>query len=231
MIYKTHLALNALLLQSILYLSNISTQNILNPWGLGIITGTTFGSFLPDIDAPQSEISKRFLPAKTILIIIIPIISIILSFSLFNHLNSILIFKSFQSKSIFFMFIFSTTSILLTLLFNKILKPLLIHRGLFHSIFGLLFINLILASLYTLNTKQFSLNFINMYKGIYIGINIGYIGHIIGDLFTYHGIRPFFPHSFKISLKILKTNSLEERVLFYILIFANIIFLLKNIFQ
>lgn len=230
MIYKTHLALNVLVLQSILYVSNTSTQNILTPWGLGIILGTTLGSFLPDVDAPQSEISKRILPAKTLLNLFIPIISLILSFSLYQLLNSFLYIKDFRLQSFLFILILSITLILLTLFFNKISKPLLVHRGLFHSVLGLLLINSILFSLYTTSTKQYSLNFINMYNGFYIGINIGYIGHIIGDLFTYHGIRPLFPLSWKISLKILKTNSIEEKVLFYILIFANIILLYKNIF-
>lgn len=231
MIYKTHLALNILLLQSILNLSNIPYQNILTPWGIGIIAGTTLGSFISDIDAPQSEISKRFLPAKTILNILIPIITLILSISIYYFLNNFLNFKNFQVRSLSFMLTFSILLSLMALIFNKILKPLFVHRGFFHSILGLIFIDFLLSTIYITNIKHLPSNFINIYNGFYIGINIGYIGHMIGDLFTYHGIRPLFPFPWRISLKILKTNSVEEKLLFYILLLANIFIFSKNILK
>jgi len=129
MIYKTHLALNILLLQFILNLSNIPYQNILTPWGIGIIAGTTLGSFISDIDAPQSEISKRFLPAKTILNILIPIITLILSISIYYFLNNFLNFKNFQVRSLSFMLTFSILLSLMALIFNKILKPLFVKTA------------------------------------------------------------------------------------------------------
>jgi len=85
--------------------------------------------------------------------------------------------------------------------------------------------------MYINNLKNLPLSFINMYNGFYIGINIGYLGHLIGDMMTFHGINPVFPIKWKISLKIFRTNSLEEKIFMIILIIVNIIFFLANIFK
>ncbi|MFN3699402.1 MAG: metal-dependent hydrolase, partial [Dictyoglomus sp.] len=218
------------ILQSILEVSNTPVQNILTPWRTGLVIGNTLGTFVPDIDAPHSEISKRILPVRILLNILIPIISLILSFS-FYYSSIYLRLKDFKTSCIVFLVIFLFFLVLLTFILKKVINPFLVHRGFFHSILGLVFLNFILSSFYTISLKQLSPNLLSLYHGFHIGINIGYIGHVIGDIFTYQGIRPFFPISWKISFKILKTNSLEEKVLFYILSFANIFVLFKNILK
>ncbi|WP_337955223.1 metal-dependent hydrolase [Dictyoglomus turgidum] len=231
MIYKTHISLNMLLLQAILRISNIPIQEILTPWGLGISVGTLVGTFIPDIDAPKSEISKRILPAKTLLNMLIPLLSFILSFSLFTFLDLKSTLNTIAQKSIFFLLIFIGVLLILNLIFNSLLKPLFEHRGLLHSLTGLTFLNILLSIFYINNLKNLPLNLSYFYNGFYTGINIGYLGHIIGDSFTYQGIRPFYPVKWKISLRIFRTNSLQEKVLFYILSLANLILLLQNILQ
>ncbi|ACI19682.1 metal-dependent hydrolase [Dictyoglomus thermophilum] len=231
MIYKTHISLNILFLQVILRTSNVQLQEIMTPWGIGILSGTIVGSFIPDIDAPKSEISKRLLPAKTLLNLFIPLLSIILTFSIFTFLHQSFKLTTTEGKSITFLMLFMIIVALLNLLFNILLKPLFEHRGFLHSLTGLIFLNILFLIFYINNLKNLPINFVKLYNGFYVGINIGYIGHIIGDSFTYQGIRPFYPAKWRLSLKIFRTNSPQEKILFYILNLANFVLFLKNILQ
>jgi inner membrane protein len=231
MIFKTHLALNYLVLQSILKLSDGMPEKILTPWGIGTIIGTTIGTFVPDIDAPHSEVSKRLLPAKTLLNLLLPILSIFSSLALSLFIYSKTGLNYMYDKIILFFIILMTLFLILSLLFKVLLKSLFVHRGFLHSIWGLLIINFFLSIMYINNLKTIPLSFINMYNGFYIGMNIGYLGHLIGDMMTFHGINPLFPIKWKISLKIFRTNSLEEKIFMIILIIVNIIFFLANIFK
>ncbi|MFP4403096.1 MAG: metal-dependent hydrolase [Candidatus Woesearchaeota archaeon] len=83
------------------------------------------------------------------------------------------------------------------------------HRGFFHSIFSVIFFSLIIA-------------IINIYYAI--SFFLGYLSHIILDMFNYKGIILFYPFS-KYKIKgIIKSNGLFDKTLF--LIFFSSIFIM-----
>jgi len=92
-------------------------------------------------------------------------------------------------------------------LFGRKIKPIsyliqstMGHRGIFHSLFiaAVLFIALqILLPNYAL------------------AITIGYLSHLLLDMLTPSGVPLFWPLSFNISLPVVKTGSLVEKIIFY----------------
>lgn len=73
------------------------------------------------------------------------------------------------------------------------------HRGFFHSIFVGLGLGLILYGY--------------GYKSLGIGLFLGYMLHLVLDAFTIHGIRFFWPFSWKIK-GLVKTGGMVEWLLF-----------------
>ena len=85
------------------------------------------------------------------------------------------------------------------------------HRGFFHSIY----IPLIL---------YFIFYYINNEIGI--AILAGYFSHLFMDGLTKNGIRPLYPLINKKINGFIKTNSILEKILFFIIIFLILYFLL-----
>ena len=86
---------------------------------------------------------------------------------------------------------------------SRIINFLFGHRGFFHSIY----IPLILYAV-----------FYNINAEIGIAISVGYFSHLFMDAITKHGIRPLYPI---INIKInglVKTNSILEKMIFFIII-------------
>ncbi len=84
------------------------------------------------------------------------------------------------------------------------------HRGFFHSLFPLAIIYLVFNYLLKLN-----------YMGY--GLIIGYLGHLIIDAINYGGIKFFYPLSnFKIN-GFIKTNSVTEYILFFVLFVLSVL--------
>ncbi len=97
---------------------------------------------------------------------------------------------------------------------HKILRPIqwvVKHRGVFHSFT----FAIIVALLFSFYIPVLALPFF-----------LGYSGHLIGDGLTPDGIRPFWPSKDEIKWKI-RTNGRVEKILFYVIIFVNILLLLR----
>ncbi len=77
------------------------------------------------------------------------------------------------------------------------------HRGFLHSLFGCLFLGLIIGLL-------------NLWAGF--GFFLGGISHLFLDSFTKRGVRIFWPFGFKV-YGFVKTGSWMEDVLFVLLLF------------
>ena len=88
------------------------------------------------------------------------------------------------------------------------------HRGAFHSFTFLFLITFI---------------FLMFIPIIALGFFIGYASHLFADSLTINGIIPFFPWKRKISWKI-RTGSLTEKILFFILLIVNLFLIVRYIF-
>jgi inner membrane protein len=178
-------------------------------WTLGFAIGIVWGALIPDLDAPHSELSQRLISHNNLRILLSLFISIFLGLRFLNIYIGIITFLI----TYFF-------------LLNIILNKFFVHRGIAHSLWGLLILNIILIL-----PQKFSItlpiSFQSVYNGNIIGINIGFISHILGDTLTFSGIRPFFPLNMKISLHLFRTNSFTEKILFYFFTFTNFALLIK----
>ena len=81
------------------------------------------------------------------------------------------------------------------------------HRKLFHSIFFIIIVALIIKSIF---------------PGYHIPFEIGYLSHIILDALTKQGINFIYPIRQLTVKGFIKTNSFLEKVLFFVLILLNI---------
>lgn len=99
--------------------------------------------------------------------------------------------------------------------FSSFIKQLFGHRGFTHS----LTCWIILTILSLLYTNPFT-----------IGLSLGYLFHIIGDLFSTSGLRLFLPFSDKRIKTFItyQTGGTRERVILYLCIFILFFFILKN---
>lgn len=88
------------------------------------------------------------------------------------------------------------------------------HRGIIHSFSFLFLITFI---------------FLIVIPRIALGFFVGYASHLFADSFTLVGITPFPPWKKKISGS-LRTGSNAERILFFILLIANLLLIIKYIF-
>ena len=97
---------------------------------------------------------------------------------------------------------------------HKIFRPIqwfVKHRGLFHSFTFAVVIALIFAFYWPILALPFFL---------------GYSGHLIADSLTPEGIRPIWPFKDEVKWRI-RTDGKVERVLFYSVIFVNILLLIR----
>lgn len=88
------------------------------------------------------------------------------------------------------------------------------HRGFFHS----LTFTLILSAVLLLISPFIALGFFT-----------GYSMHILADSFTIQGIEPFWPLKQKIS-GVIKTNGITEKILFFVFLALDAIFLFAYLF-
>jgi len=97
---------------------------------------------------------------------------------------------------------------------SKIINFLFGHRGIFHTIYIplLLFI--------------FLYNFNNLMA---IAVLIGYFSHLFMDAITKQGIKPLYPIINNRISGFFKTNSLNEKIIFLLIIIANLYLILKYI--
>ncbi|UCD21156.1 MAG: metal-dependent hydrolase [archaeon] len=89
------------------------------------------------------------------------------------------------------------------------------HRGLFHSIFFIMALSIILLLLHV--------------PGLFIvAFAVGYISHLFLDIFSKRGLRPFWPIKLKIRGPI-KTGGYIENAIFLFFILIVVILFIKNL--
>lgn len=96
----------------------------------------------------------------------------------------------------------------------KILRPIqwfVKHRGFFHSFTFALIVALVFAFYVPILALPFFL---------------GYSGHLAADAVTSEGIRPFWPLKSEIKWRI-RTNGKTEKMVFYVIIFINIVLFIR----
>lgn len=98
------------------------------------------------------------------------------------------------------------------------------HRGFTHSILCLLIILEFLKIVISFTEKN-----IIIITASY-GLFLGYVSHILLDIFTYEGVALFFPLEFKFKLSRLKTSSKPERYINKFLKFIYINLLILNLY-
>lgn len=98
----------------------------------------------------------------------------------------------------------------------KIIAVFFEHRGFFHSVFAIIL-------WYFLFNLFLPLQFTK-------AILFGYVAHLFIDAFNHYGVSPFAPLiKWKIKGPLL-TNGIEEKIIYYGLLIANIYFFIQEIF-
>ncbi|NBI05841.1 metal-dependent hydrolase [Senegalia massiliensis] len=157
-----------------------------------VILGTSIGSLMPDIDHPKSKINQKLLQHK-------------------NKSYKIL-FYTLIGLGLLYIYSLNNNSLFLLSGTITILIGVSKHRGFTHSLLGIfLFIKL---------GKDLTLEF--GYKELYLGFYIGYLFHLIADLFTKGGIELLYPFSenFSFPLSIKTGGTIENIVSFILLIYS-----------
>ncbi len=156
---------------------------------LFLLGGTIIGSLLPDIDHPKAMINQKILPIKNKLVLMI----------FLTALGIFILTGGFGKPNI----LMKTISIFI------ILAGVSIHRTFTHSLVGLGFIVYISYLFYK-------------YSGMYsfaIGLSLGAVVHVLGDICTNAGTTLFYPFSNqRIKIPVLTTGGMMENMLFVILV-------------
>lgn len=85
------------------------------------------------------------------------------------------------------------------------------HRSFTHSLFGIF---IFLYFLLNINYLYFNFN-----NNILIGMILGYISHIVGDIFTYNGIKFFWPLNIRLRIPIINFFFKNNEYYFCLFIF------------
>ncbi|MCQ4923013.1 metal-dependent hydrolase [Tissierella carlieri] len=153
-----------------------------------VVLASAVSSLIPDLDHPKGKLNQKILLIN-------------------NNFYRILFYLSLGSL---FMYLYYSNQISVFLYLGLIsfLIGISSHRGFTHSIIGFL----ASTSIVTLGTVNYGLT------SVYSGFAIGYVLHIIADLFTTKGVKLFYPLKNNISFPIkIKTNSKAEKIIFRLL--------------
>lgn len=166
-----------------------------------IVLSSIVGSLVPDLDHPKSKLNQKLLLIN-------------------NNFYRALFYLTFGSIFIYYYLIKGSKPFILLGIIS-LLIGISSHRGFTHSIVGFL----ISVTIVKLGAKNYGL------YPIYSGFIIGYICHLVADLFTPMGIKIFFPLGSNISSPItIKTNSKLEKIMFIVLSIYSISLLIKYLF-
>lgn len=190
---KTHIAIGVAAGLTIAYGRPINEQLI-------IITASSLGSLIPDLDHPKSKLNQRLLFLKNELYRIVFFITIasIFLYLYIDKQNTI-----FALLSLIFLFIGIST-----------------HRGFTHSIMGFLIFAYIIKTI----TDQYNLDY------LYKSISLGYLLHLVADFLTPKGIKLFYPLDVNIASPIIiNPNSGIDSMIFTLSSIYSIILLFKFI--
>lgn len=190
---KTHIAIGVAAGLTMAYGKPINEQLI-------IITASSLGSLIPDLDHPKSKLNQKLLFLKNELYRIIFFVAIA---SIFLYLYVDKQNTIFALLSLIFLFIGIST-----------------HRGFTHSIMGFLIFVYIIKNI----TTQYGLDY------LYESISLGYLLHLVADFLTPKGIKLFYPLNVNIASPIvINPNSGIDSVIFTLASIYSIVLLFKFI--
>ncbi len=190
---KTHIAIGVAAGLTMAYGKPINQQLI-------IITASSLGSLIPDLDHPKSKLNQKILFLK-------------------NELFRIMFFMALAALFLYFYTITQNTMLaLLSLLLLFI--GISTHRGFTHSVMGFLIFAYIIKTI----TDPYSLDY------LYKSISIGYLSHLIADFLTPKGIKLFYPLNVNISSPIIiNPKSGMDSIIFILASIYSVIILFKFI--
>ncbi len=189
---KTHTAIGMAIGLTLAFKKPIEAQ-------LAIITASTLGALIPDLDHPKGELNQKLL--------------------LIN--NNFFKTAFYLIVGLIFIYLYIEKNSPLFLLIGLFSFSLAIsrHRSFTHSILGLI----LFAAIIKLTMMEYGLSSIGK------GFIVGYISHLVLDLFTSKGIRLFYPMKKNIAFPIkFKSNGLGEKIIFSLLILYCLVVLLLN---
>ena len=190
---KTHLAIGVAAGLTMAYGKPIEQQLI-------IITASSLGSLLPDLDHPKSKLNQKLLFLKNELYRIVFFITLAGGF-LYLYLNSNN--DIFALFSLIFLFIGVST-----------------HRGFTHSIFGFLIFVYIIKKI----SSQYNIPY------LYESISLAYLLHLVADFLTPKGIKLFYPLDVNIASPIvINPNSGIDSLIFTLASIYSLFLLFKFI--
>ncbi len=205
----------------------IGASLLLNkPFWLPLILFVIVGSLLPDIDHPNSQISKKIpiitkllrhrgvthsLLAVVILYLLITLIDLGLRF--FDQILPIILLYFAFVGAWFGFAIFQNSLIQIQKFSGNFFSKKQIGLA---SLIVFLVLLVWLGRIY-----HFSFEIQNLITGLWF-IFFGYVVHLLGDFLTKEGIPLFWPIKHKFGLKLFRTNSIIESILGLILWILNI---------
>lgn len=163
---KTHVAIGVAAGLTLAYGEPIDKQLI-------IITASSLGSLIPDLDHPKAKLNQKLLFFKNEVFRILFFIALAVGF--------ICIYSSSKNS------IFALLSLL------SLFIAISSHRGFTHSILGFL--------IFAYITKTISVQYSIEY--LYQSVSIGYLLHLFADFLTPQGIKLFYPLNINISAPII----------------------------
>lgn len=188
---KTHLAIGVAAGLTIAYGKPINEQLI-------IVTASTLGSLIPDLDHPKSRLNQKLLLFKNEFFRIIFFLAAAVG-SLYLYINTSN--NVFALFSLIFLFIGVST-----------------HRGFTHSIAGFLIFVYIIKNI----TTKYNIPY------LYESISLGYLLHLVADFLTPKGIKLFYPLDINIAAPIvINPNSGIDSLIFVVASTYSLILLFK----
>lgn len=179
---KTHTAIGMAIGLTLAFKKPIETQ-------LAIVTASTLGALVPDLDHPKGELNQKILLINN------------------NFYKTIF----YSVVGIVFLYIYSQKNSPLFILLGLFSFVLAVssHRSFTHSILGLiLFSAIIKLTLIEYGSSP-----------IYKGFIFGYISHLLSDLLTAKGIKLFYPIKTNVVFPLtVKSNGFGEKFIFVLLI-------------
>jgi inner membrane protein len=211
----------------------VSTASVLaasiyldRPFFLPFLAFVVFASLLPDIDHPNSEISRFFpfiskiLPHRGIThsIFATLVFGTVLWFMLGNYNQELgYALVAFALIGVFYLHKLTTKR---TKQLQKLTGDFLSQGQLrfLIKVFSVILIAFISSLLLVVFNNKFR-------EEILILLTIGYFTHLIGDFVTKDGIPLFWPINSRLGLKLFRTGSFVEVIIGFVLVLANVYFL------
>ncbi|MBU5255558.1 metal-dependent hydrolase [Tissierella praeacuta] len=162
-----------------------------------LVLVSAISSLIPDLDHPKGKLNQKILLIN-------------------NNFYRILFYLSLGFISIYLYYLMEIKAFLYLGIISFLIG-ISSHRGFTHSIIGFL----ISLTIIKLCMGNFGVEY------IYTGFTIGYVLHILADLFTIKGVKLFYPLKNNISFPIkIRTNSKIENIIFILLGIVSIFLLL-----